>query len=96
MQRILAAVSTIAVLLLVGTGVLSIGFTLQGKAAAKSSASNGIEIADNKVHENTGAVSSQDIRFHEGLCQAGITTEALEGLGGCGILTPPGESENKP
>lgn len=96
MKRTLATLSTIAVLALIGTGALSIGLTMQGAVAAKSSASNGIETADNNVHENTGAVSPQDVRFHEGLCQAGITTEALEGLGGCGILSPPGESEHKP
>jgi hypothetical protein len=53
----------------------------------------GIETADEKVHENTGAVSEQDKRFHEGLCQGGITTEALEDLGGCDILTAPGSSD---
>jgi hypothetical protein len=64
--------------------------------ADKDSSSEGVEKADDKVHENTGPVSDQDVRFHEGLCEAGITTEALEDLGGCDILTPPGESENKP
>ncbi len=60
---------------------------------ATAFAQPGIEIADEKVHENTGPVSPQDVVFHEGLCQAGITTEALEELGGCGILTAPGESD---
>ncbi len=54
----------------------------------------GIETADENVHENTGSVSPQDIVFHEGLCQAGITTEALESLGGCDILTSPGQSDD--
>jgi hypothetical protein len=53
----------------------------------------GIETADENIHENTGAVSPQDVRFHEGLCQAGITTTALESLGGCSILTAPGQSD---
>jgi|Tabmets5t2r1_1033131.scaffolds.fasta_scaffold12120_2 hypothetical protein len=53
----------------------------------------GIETADEKVHENTGAGSEQDLRFHEGLCQGGITTEALEDLGGCDVLTAPGNSD---
>ena len=52
-------------------------------AFAQPSDNSGIEIADEKVHENTGPVSPQDVVFHEGLCQAGITTEALEELGGC-------------
>jgi hypothetical protein len=53
----------------------------------------GIETADKNVHENTGPVSHQDIVLHEGLCQAGITTTALESLGGCSILTAPGQSD---
>jgi hypothetical protein len=57
-------------------------------------ASNGLEIADERVHENTGPVSDQDVRFHEGLYQGGHTTEALESLGGCGILSDPGNSDN--
>jgi hypothetical protein len=65
-------------------------------SADKGDASKGIEKADDKVHENTGPVSDQDVKFHEGLCEADITTEALEDLGGCDILTPPGESENRP
>lgn len=61
--------------------------------AAKSSGSSGLETADENVHENTGPVSQQDVRFHEGLCQGGHTTEALEGLGGCDILSAPGNSD---
>jgi hypothetical protein len=47
-----------------------------------------IEIADEAVHEFSGPGSEQDIRFHQALCEAGITTEALEELGGCEILPP--------
>jgi hypothetical protein len=54
----------------------------------------GFERADCEVHENTGPVSDQDIRFHEGTCQGGHTSEALEGLGGCEILTAPGNSDD--
>jgi len=54
------------------------------------------EHADENVHTNTGGVGSeQDFRFHEGLCQAGISTEALEEATqgeGCDALSPPGES----
>jgi hypothetical protein len=57
-------------------------------------ASNGLEVADENVHDNTGPVSDQDVRFHEGTCQGGHTTEALEGLGGCDILSDPGNSDN--
>jgi hypothetical protein len=76
-------------------GIVTTTFTIP-ISADKDKASQGIEKADDKVHENTGPVSNQDVKFHEGLCQADITTEALEDLGGCDILTPPGESENKP
>ena len=43
----------------------------------------GIEIADQAVHEvfepEAGKeVSEEDVRFHQGLCAVGITTEALE------------------
>jgi hypothetical protein len=55
----------------------------------------GIETADDKVHDIEGAGSEQDVRFHEGLCQAGITTDAL-GPEGCDnpVLSPaPGASD---
>ena len=53
----------------------------------------GIEIADEAVHERFPpeegeAASEEDIRFHQALCEAGITTQALEELGGCEILPP--------
>jgi hypothetical protein len=52
-----------------------------------------IETADEWVHEHFEPeegeqVSEADIRFHQGLCHLGITTEALEELGGCDILPP--------
>ena len=50
----------------------------------------GVEIADELVHE---FAPEADIIFHQGLCQAGITTEALEELGGCEILPPLVESD---
>ena len=58
-----------------------------------------IEIADQAVHEafppEAGEeVSEEDVRFHQGLCAVGITTEALEGLGGCEVLPPFGEDED--
>ncbi|HEU4444242.1 MAG TPA: hypothetical protein VFR94_06185 [Nitrososphaeraceae archaeon] len=52
-----------------------------------------IEIADRAVHETFEPeegeqVSDTDLAFHQGLCQVGITTEALEELGGCDALPP--------
>ncbi len=63
--------------------------------AAKSSGSNGLERADENVHENTGGLSEQDFRFHEGICQGGHSTEALDEVTkgvGCDALDPPGNS----
>ena len=53
----------------------------------------GIEILDEAVHERFPpeegeAASEEDIRLHQVLCEVGITTEALEELGGCEILPP--------
>jgi hypothetical protein len=58
-----------------------------------------IEIADQAVHEafppeEGEEVSEEDVRFHQGLCAVGITTEALEGLGGCEVLPPLVESDD--
>jgi hypothetical protein len=52
-----------------------------------------IEIADEVVHEFFGPVSEQDVLFHQGLCAVGISTEALDELGGCEVLPPFGEDD---
>ena len=57
-----------------------------------------IEIADQAVHEafppeEGEEVSEQDVRFHQGLCAVGISTEALDELGGCEVLPPFGEDD---
>lgn len=58
----------------------------------------GIEIADQAVHEafppeEGEEVSEEDVLFHQGLCAVGISTEALDELGGCEVLPPFGEDE---
>jgi hypothetical protein len=59
-----------------------------------------IETADQFVHEafeveaGQEPPSEEDVLFHQALCQFGITTEALEELGGCEILPPLVESED--
>ncbi|MGI8719376.1 MAG: hypothetical protein ACR2KF_02520 [Nitrososphaeraceae archaeon] len=67
------------------------------QASADQPDKTGLERADEKVHENTGSTpenpSDQDIRFHEGTCQGGHTTEVLESIGGCDILSDPGNSD---
>jgi hypothetical protein len=59
--------------------------------AAKSSASHGLNIADQNIHQNTGALSKQDLNFHVGTCQGGHSTAVLDSLGGCSILPSPKE-----
>jgi hypothetical protein len=51
-------------------------------------AGDAIERGDRAVHEIFGPGGEEDIEFHQALCEAGITTEALEELGGCEILPP--------
>jgi hypothetical protein len=66
-------------------------------SADKSSASNGLDEADENVHEKTpeGFAGDQDIRFHEGTCQGGHPVDIPEGCGN-DLITGPGESENHP
>ncbi len=79
---------------------IAIGATtsLATQASADKPDKTGLEKADEKVHENTGSTpenpSDQDVRFHEGTCQGGHTTDVLESIGGCGALTDPGNSDD--
>jgi membrane protein involved in colicin uptake len=45
-----------------------------------------LERADEAIHEFTDP--EDDIEFHQALCLAGISTEALDELGGCEALPP--------
>lgn len=53
-----------------------------------------IETADEAVHivepEEGEQVSDADVAFHQALCLVGISTEALDELGGCEALPPIG------
>ena len=69
-------------------------------SAGKDNAQDGLNNADEKVHENTDStpddLSEQDIRFHEGICQGGHSTDVLDeitGGEGCGALGDPGKSD---
>ena len=66
--------------------------------AGKDSAQKGLDNADQNIHENTGSTpanpSPQDIRHHEGNCQGGHSSTVLDSIGGCGILTDPGNSDD--
>lgn len=91
--RTILAIFLIATSIAIGTIT-----SITTPALADKPDKTGLEKADQNIHENTGppVPSDQDIRFHEGTCQGGHTTEALEGLGGCDALSGPGESENHP
>jgi hypothetical protein len=66
----------------------------------KENAQDGLNEADVNVHENTdseiGDLSEQDIRFHEGTCQGGHSTDVLDTITGGGCPTEgfdPGNSD---
>jgi hypothetical protein len=50
------------------------------------SASSSLERADEAIHEFQDP--EDDIEFHQALCLAGISTKALDELGGCEALPP--------
>jgi hypothetical protein len=64
--------------------------------AKKDSAHDGLEKADNNIHENA---PQNDVTIHEGLCQGGHSTDALDdlngGQNGCDFpaITDPGNSD---
>ena len=47
-----------------------------------------IETADEAVHAIFGLGTEGDVLFHQGLCAGGISTEALDEVGGCEALPP--------
>jgi hypothetical protein len=47
-----------------------------------------IETADEAVHGIFGLGTEGDVLFHQGLCAGGISTEALDEVGGCEALPP--------
>jgi hypothetical protein len=50
-----------------------------------------IDTVDEIVHGATGgAASENDVRFHQALCTVGISSTALDSLGGCDALPPIG------
>ncbi len=59
-----------------------------------------IETLDRLIHEadppeEGQQVSETDVAFHQGLCQVGISTEALDELGGCEALPPLGQDDDE-
>jgi hypothetical protein len=62
--------------------------------ADKSSGSNGLDKADENVHETPGGFAGdQDIRFHEGTCQGGHPVDIPDGCDN-DLITDPGNSDD--
>jgi hypothetical protein len=89
--------NALAILVIATSLAIAIVPMVTQASADKNDADEGLETADEEVHDNTGGLGSgPDLKFHEGTCQGGHTTDALENLGGCDILPEPGESGEHP
>jgi hypothetical protein len=62
-------------------------------AADKDNAREGLDRADENVHENA---PENDVTYHEGQCQGGHSSTVLDSLGGCDadFITDPGNSDD--
>jgi hypothetical protein len=92
-MKMMKAIAIFVLVAAIVTAITTISIHTPVALAAKTSGSNGLEVADEKVHENTGGVgSSVDFNFHVGTCQGGHTTIALnKALGGCTNVPSPSE-----
>jgi hypothetical protein len=86
-------------------GAIAIAMVVAGSSsvipasADKESAQDGLNNADENVHDNTGPLSKQDFAFHEGICQGGHSTDVLDevtGGEGCDsdAISDPGNSDD--
>ena len=90
--------ATILIVALGTIGTTATAFATLGGEEIDEEQQAAIEIADQAVHEafppeEGEEVSEEDVLFHQGLCAVGISTEALDELGGCEVLPPFGEDE---
>jgi len=83
-------IRTVLAIFLIATSIAVATTSIATPISAEDHARGGLDKADKNVHDNTGPLSDQDIRFHEGTCQGGHSTTVLDNLGGCDILPPPG------
>ena len=89
--------NTITILVLVAaivTAITAISALSPAALAQKSHGSNGLEVADQHVHDTPGGFGGQqDVNFHTGICQGGHSTAALDAspFGGCGGLQSPSQ-----
>jgi hypothetical protein len=78
-----------ATLVIAAAAVLMFPLSPQAQAQRQQ-----IDTVDEIVHEATGgAASENDVRFHQALCTVGISSTALDSLGGCDALPPIGSSD---
>ena len=62
--------------------------------ADKSSGQNGLDKADENVHDTPGGFAGkQDLKFHEGTCQGGHPVDIPEGCDN-DLITDPGNSDD--
>jgi hypothetical protein len=76
------------------TAVTAISILSPAALAQKSQGSNGLEVADQQVHNTPGDFGGQqDVNFHTGICQGGHSTAALDAspFGGCSGLKSPSQ-----
>jgi hypothetical protein len=90
---------TYLAIFLIATSIAITTTSLTTQASAdKSNAREGLDKADENVHENVpgGLAGDIDKKFHEGLCRGDHSTTVLDSIGGCDnpIITDPGESDN--
>jgi hypothetical protein len=83
----------LAAMFIVALGTIGTTATAFAQAEEEEETEDSIEIADEALHaifppEEDEDVSEEDVLFHQALCEAEITTEALEELGGCDALPP--------
>jgi hypothetical protein len=83
-----AKLAAILVMALGTIGTTATAFAQTDEEEETELAGDAIERGDRAVHEIFGPGGEEDIEFHQALCEAGTTTEALEELGGCEILPP--------
>jgi hypothetical protein len=82
---VIMAVATITLVATIGIPMTTAAF------AQEDPARGGLDQADRNVHDRTGLGGDVDTRFHEGLCQGGHSTTAVDTLlGGCSFFGPPG------
>jgi hypothetical protein len=90
--RTYLAIFLIATSIAIGT----VSIATPVSADKNSGRDNGLDKkADDNVHDNVpgGLGGDIDKKFHEGLCQGGLSTDDLDEIGGCGVLSDPGNSD---